>query len=167
MASWDSIPEAERPFQRRLMEVFAGFAEHTDAQVGKLVDGLDQLGVRDNTIILYIWGDNGSSAEGQKGSISELLAQNNVPNTIEQQMEAMTQDRRTAGPGRAQGRQHVPRRLGVGGQHALPFHQARGRALRRHPQPDASSPGRRGSSRTGRRGRSSTTSTTSCRPSTK
>ena len=89
MASWDSIPEAERPFQRRLMEVFAGFVEHTDAQVGKLVDGLEQLGLRDNTIILYIWGDNGSSAEGQKGSVSELLAQNNIPNTIQQQMAAL------------------------------------------------------------------------------
>ena len=89
MASWDSIPEAERPLQRRLMEVFAGFVEHTDAQVGKLVVGLEQLGLRDNTIILYIWGDNGSSAEGQKGSISELLAQNNIPNTIEQQTEAL------------------------------------------------------------------------------
>ena len=91
LASWDSIPESERPFQRRLMEVFAGFVEHTDAQVGKLVDGLDQLGVRDNTIILYVWGDNGSSAEGQKGSVSELLAQNNVSNTIEQQMAAMNE----------------------------------------------------------------------------
>jgi len=90
MASWDSLSESERPFQRRLMEVFAGFVEHTDAQVGKLVDGLEQLGVRDNTIILYIWGDNGSSAEGQKGTVSELLAQNNIPNTIEQQIEAMT-----------------------------------------------------------------------------
>src|SRR5271166_1350462 len=90
MAGWDSIPESERPFQRRLMEVFAGFVEHTDAQVGKLVDGLERIGVRENTIILYIWGDNGSSAEGQKGSISELLAQNNIPNTIEQQMAALT-----------------------------------------------------------------------------
>src|SRR5271165_3792072 len=89
MASWDSIPEAERPFQRRLMEVFAGFVEHTDAQVGKMVDGLEELGLRDNTLILYIWGDNGSSAEGQKGSVSELLAQNNVPNTIEQQIAAL------------------------------------------------------------------------------
>ena len=89
MASWDSIPAAERPFQRRLMEVFAGFVEHTDAQVGKLVDGLEELGLRDNTIILYIWGDNGSSAEGQKGSVSELLAQNNIPNTIEQQLAAL------------------------------------------------------------------------------
>ena len=89
MASWDNIPEAEKPFQRRLMEVFAGFVEHTDTQVGKLVDGLEQLGVRDNTIILYVWGDNGSSAEGQKGSVSELLAQNNVSNTIEQQLAAL------------------------------------------------------------------------------
>src|SRR5271167_4718159 len=67
MPAWDSIPESERPFQRRLMEVFAGFAEHVDAQVGKVIDGLDELGIRDNTIILYIWGDNGSSAEGQNG----------------------------------------------------------------------------------------------------
>ena len=89
MASWDSIPESERPFQRRLMEVFAGFVEHTDAQVGKLVDGLEQLGERDNTLILYVWGDNGSSAEGQKGSVSELLAQNNISNTIEQQLNAL------------------------------------------------------------------------------
>ncbi len=89
MASWDSIPEAERPFQRRLMEVFAGFVEHTDAQVGKLIDELDREGLRDNTIILYIWGDNGASAEGQNGSISELLAQNQIPNTMQQQLEAL------------------------------------------------------------------------------
>ena len=89
MAAWDSIPEAEKPFQRRLMEVYAGFVEHTDAQVGKLELGLEKLGLRDNTIILYIWGDNGSSAEGQRGSISELLAQNNIPNTIEQQTGAL------------------------------------------------------------------------------
>ena len=89
MAAWDSIPDAEKPFQRRLMEVYAGFVEHTDAQVGKLEQGLEKLGLRDNTIILYIWGDNGSSAEGQKGSISELLAQNNIPNTIEQQTGAL------------------------------------------------------------------------------
>ena len=89
MASWDSIPESQRPFQRRLMEVFAGFVEHTDAQVGRLVDGIDQLGLRDNTIIFYIFGDNGSSAEGQNGTISELLAQNMIPNTIEQQLAAL------------------------------------------------------------------------------
>ncbi len=89
MASWDSIPESQRPFQRRLMEVFAGFIEHVDAQVGRLVDGLDEMGLRDNTIIFYVFGDNGSSAEGQNGTISELLAQNKIPNTIEQQIAAL------------------------------------------------------------------------------
>ena len=89
MASWDSIPETERPFQRRLMEVYAGFTEHVDVQVGKLVDELDRLGLRENTIIIYIWGDNGASAEGQMGSISELLAQNQIPNTLQQQLEAL------------------------------------------------------------------------------
>jgi arylsulfatase len=89
MPAWKDIPEAERSFQTRLMELYAGFCEHTDAQVGKLVDFLDQTGQRDNTIILYLWGDNGSSAEGQNGSISELLAQNQIPNTIAQQIKAL------------------------------------------------------------------------------
>jgi arylsulfatase A-like enzyme len=89
MAGWDSIPESERPFQRRLMEVFAGFVEHVDTQAGKVIDELDRLGVRDNTIVIYIFGDNGSSAEGQSGSISELLAQNQIPNTVQQQIEAL------------------------------------------------------------------------------
>ena len=89
MASWDDIPEEQRAFQRRLMEVFAGFMEHTDHQIGEMIDGLEQRGLRDNTIIFYIVGDNGSSAEGQQGSISELLAQNMIPNTVEQQMSAM------------------------------------------------------------------------------
>ena len=91
LAAWDSIPESERPFQRRLMEVFAGFVEHVDAQAGRVIDELDALGIRDDTIVFYIWGDNGSSAEGQNGSISELLAQNQIPNTVEQQLAALAQ----------------------------------------------------------------------------
>lgn len=89
MAAWDSIPANQRKFQTRLMEVFAGFVEHTDHQVGELVAGLEARGLRDNTLIFYIFGDNGSSAEGQQGSISELLAQNQIPNTIDQQMAAL------------------------------------------------------------------------------
>ena len=89
MASWDSIPASQRPFQLRLMEVFAGFVEHVDVQAGKLIDELERQGQRDNTLIFYIFGDNGSSAEGQNGSISELLAQNQIPNTVEQQIEAL------------------------------------------------------------------------------
>ena len=61
MASWDSIPKSQRPFQRRLMEVFAGFVEHTDAQVGRLIDGMEQLGLRENTIIFYIFASSEES----------------------------------------------------------------------------------------------------------
>ncbi len=89
LASWDSIPAAEREFQARLMEIFAGFTEHADAQAGKLIDGLERFGLRENTLVFYIFGDNGSSAEGQRGSISELLAQNNIPTTIGQQLAAL------------------------------------------------------------------------------
>jgi arylsulfatase A-like enzyme len=89
MPAWTDIPAAERAFQTRLMELYAGFCEHTDAQVGRLIDHLDETGQRDNTLIFYIWGDNGSSAEGQNGSISELLAQNQIPNTIRQQIQAL------------------------------------------------------------------------------
>ena len=89
MQSWESIPEDEKPFQRRLMEVAAGFAEHVDAQVGRIIDGMDKLGYGDNTLIFYIWGDNGSSAEGQDGTISELLAQNAIPTTVKQHIAAL------------------------------------------------------------------------------
>jgi arylsulfatase A-like enzyme len=67
MQAWDIIPEDERPFQRRLMEVAAGFAEHVDVQVGRLVDEIEKLGYGDNTLIFYIWGDNGSSSEYHAG----------------------------------------------------------------------------------------------------
>ncbi len=132
MASWDSIPESQRPFQRRLMEVFAGFVEHVDAQVGRLVDGLEALGVRDNTLIFYVFGDNGSSAEGQSGTISELLAQNMIPNTIEQQLAALDKIGGLDALGTAEDRQHVPCRLGLGRRHAVPLHQAGRLPFRRH-----------------------------------
>jgi arylsulfatase len=88
LASWDSIPENEKPFQRRLMEVYAGFASHADHNAGRIFDELDRLGYTSNTLIFYIWGDNGSSAEGQNGSISELLAQNGIPTKVQQHIKA-------------------------------------------------------------------------------
>ncbi len=91
MASWDSIPEAEKPFQRRLMEVFAGFTEHADYNVGRIISEIERQGKLDNTLIFYIWGDNGSSAEGLLGSISEKLAQNGIPTTISQHIEALNE----------------------------------------------------------------------------
>ncbi len=89
LQAWSDIPKEQHPFQLRLMEVFAGFVEHTDYQVGRLLDGLEGRGLKENTLVFYIFGDNGSSSEGQHGSISELLAQNNIPNTIDQQISAL------------------------------------------------------------------------------
>jgi arylsulfatase A-like enzyme len=89
MAAWDDIPDDQKPFQARLMEVCAGFAEHVDVQAGKVIDEIERLGYGDNTLIFYIWGDNGSSGEGQDGTISELLAQNGIPSTTEQHIAAL------------------------------------------------------------------------------
>jgi arylsulfatase len=89
LAAWDDIPEEEKPFQRRLMEVAAGFAEHVDVQIGRLLDEVEALGYADNTLVLYIWGDNGSSGEGQNGTISELLAQNAIPTTVDMHIAAL------------------------------------------------------------------------------
>ncbi|WP_396898703.1 arylsulfatase [Mycolicibacterium sp.] len=89
LAAWDDIPEDEKPFQRRLMEVAAGYAEHVDVQVGRIADELESLGYADNTLFFYIWGDNGSSGEGQNGTIAELLAQNGIPTTVRQHIDAL------------------------------------------------------------------------------
>jgi len=92
MERWQDIPESQREFQTRLMEVFAGFLEHTDVQYGRIVDELENLGIRDNTLIIYIHSDNGASAEGMMGSISELLAQNGMESTIDEHIEVLNRD---------------------------------------------------------------------------
>ena len=92
MQRWEDVPEEQRAFQTRLMEVYAGFLEHTDTQYGKIVDELEALGILDNTLIFYIGSDNGASAEGQAGTISELLAQNLMTTTIEEQLEVLARD---------------------------------------------------------------------------
>lgn len=89
LQGWDDIPDHQKPFQARLMEVCAGFGEHADVQAGRVVDELERLGYGDDTIVIYIWGDNGSSGEGQNGTISELLAQNMIPTTIDQHIAAL------------------------------------------------------------------------------
>ena len=89
LAAWDDIPDEEKPFHRRLMEVAAGYGEHVDVQIGRLIDEVDRLGYRDNTLVFYIWGDNGSSGEGQNGTVSEMLAQNGIPTTIDMHIRAL------------------------------------------------------------------------------
>jgi arylsulfatase len=71
--AWKDMPEAFKPFLRREMEVYAGFMEYTDHHVGRIVDGLKKLGILEDTLIYYIIGDNGASAEGGvNGCFSEM-----------------------------------------------------------------------------------------------
>ncbi len=91
MRAWEDIPAEERPFQERLMEVYAGFLEHTDVQVGKLIDELEARGIRDNTLILYIFSDNGADAQGWKGTVAELNAQNGIMSTVDEHMAVVEQ----------------------------------------------------------------------------
>jgi arylsulfatase len=64
------------------METFAGFATHTDEQVGRLVDALTSMGEMDNTLFVYIVGDNGASAEGgPEGAYNEMMALNGIIST--------------------------------------------------------------------------------------
>ncbi|MBV9323221.1 MAG: arylsulfatase, partial [Chloroflexi bacterium] len=74
---WEDMPPELRPVLARQMEVYAGFLEHTDHHVGRLVDALQDLDVLDDTLIYYIIGDNGASAEGTlNGTFNEMLSLN-------------------------------------------------------------------------------------------
>ncbi|HEY6758446.1 MAG TPA: arylsulfatase [Baekduia sp.] len=72
--AWDEMPEDLKPVLRRQMEVYAGFMEFTDHHVGRLVDALEQLEVLEDTLVFYIVGDNGASAEGTlNGTFNEMI----------------------------------------------------------------------------------------------
>src|SRR3984893_16640604 len=72
--AWEDMPEALKPVLRRQMEVYAGFMEYTDHHIGRLVDTLGKLNLLDNTLIYYIIGDNGASAEGTlNGTYNEMI----------------------------------------------------------------------------------------------
>jgi arylsulfatase len=77
--AWDAMPDALKPVLARQMEVYAGYLEHTDHHVGRLVDALEELGVLDDTLVFYIIGDNGASAEGTvNGTFNENFTFNGM-----------------------------------------------------------------------------------------
>lgn len=79
---WDTLSEDEKKLFRRMAEVFAGFSEYTDAQIGRIVDYLEETGQLDNTIIFYC-ADNGASGEGSSdGSVNENKFFNNYPDDL-------------------------------------------------------------------------------------
>lgn len=86
--NWDDLTADEKRLFERQMEVFAGFAEHTDYEIGRLVAALEERGELENTIFLYIVGDNGSSAEGGMiGMFNENTYFNGVQETLDMQLE--------------------------------------------------------------------------------
>lgn len=75
--AWEEMADDLKPVLARQMEVYAGFLEHTDHHVGRLVDALDDLGVLEDTLVYYIVGDNGASAEGTtRGTFNEYFMLN-------------------------------------------------------------------------------------------
>ena len=129
--AWDDMPDELKPVLARQMEVYAGFLEHTDHHIGRLVDALEDLGVLEDTLVYYIIGDNGACAEGT------------VNGTL--QRDVHLQRRRRARDARVHGRAHrrvrhadglqpLRGRLGARDGHALPVDQAGGLALGRNAQ---------------------------------
>jgi arylsulfatase A-like enzyme len=78
--AWDEMPATLHPVLAREMELYAGFLEQTDHEVGRLVDSLQDLGILEDTLVYYIIGDNGASAEGTlNGSFNEMAMLNGMP----------------------------------------------------------------------------------------
>jgi arylsulfatase len=89
---WDQLTEDEKRLFERQMEIFAGFAEHTDHEIGRLIDALEERGELDNTLIFYIVGDNGASAEGGMiGMFNENTYFNAVQETLDMQLSRIDQ----------------------------------------------------------------------------
>ncbi len=84
---WEKLTADEKKLFTRQMEVFAAFGEYTDSEIGRLVDAIGDVGQLDNTLIFYIVGDNGASAEGgMNGMFNEMTYFNGVPETVESVM---------------------------------------------------------------------------------
>jgi arylsulfatase A-like enzyme len=93
---WDTLSSDEQRLYARMMEVFAGFLEHTDHHIGRLIGFLERMGELDNTLVMLI-SDNGASSEGgPSGSVNESKFFNNVPEDLQQNLTAIDE---LGGPG--------------------------------------------------------------------
>ena len=87
LPAWDSLSDSEKQLYARQMEVYAGYQENCDWNVGRLLDAVGKMGELDNTLVFYIFGDNGASMEGTiTGSFNELTMQNGIALTPDQQL---------------------------------------------------------------------------------
>jgi len=85
---WDALSADEKKLFARQMEVYAGFGEYVDTEVGRLIDSIRDIGELDNTLVFYIVGDNGTSAEGgMNGLFNEMSYFNGVHETVADMLE--------------------------------------------------------------------------------
>lgn len=90
--AWESLTDAQKTLYARQMEVYCGFQENADWNVGRLLDAIEEMGDLDNTLVIYIWGDNGASLEGTNtGSFNEMTFLNGIMLDAEQQTELIEQ----------------------------------------------------------------------------
>jgi arylsulfatase A-like enzyme len=88
MPAWDSLSENSKRLFAHQMEVYAGYSENADHHVGRLLEAIEEMGELENTIVVWIWGDNGASLEGTPtGSFNEGTMVNGLPLTGEEQMQ--------------------------------------------------------------------------------
>jgi len=88
--AWETLSADEKKLYARQMEVFAGFLAHTDYWTGKLIDAARSLPGGENTMVIYVIGDNGSSAEGTlTGTLNNMMTQNGFPDNVERQLKEM------------------------------------------------------------------------------
>ncbi len=79
LRAWDSLNDQQKELYARMMEVYAGALAHMDHQINRIIDAVEETGELDNTLIIYLMGDNGASAEGSPdGLLNEMTFFNNI-----------------------------------------------------------------------------------------
>jgi Sulfatase len=90
MPAWESLDADRKKVYARMMEVYAAALSHADHQIGRILDAIEEMGKLDNTLVIYIQGDNGASAEGTpQGLLNETAIMNNIPEDFSQVLKRM------------------------------------------------------------------------------
>ncbi|MGO8842067.1 MAG: arylsulfatase [Methyloceanibacter sp.] len=83
--AWDSLSADQKKVYAHMMEVYAAALSYCDTQMGRILDAITDMGELDNTLVIYIQGDNGASAEGTpQGLLNEMSIFNNIPEDFSQ-----------------------------------------------------------------------------------
>ena len=155
LPAWNTLTAEQQRVYARMMEVYAGYLEQTDYNIGRVIEAIRQTGQLDNTLVIYIAGDNGAMAEGSpQGLLNEMTFFNGVPEDLNEVLKRVDDGTwKTYNHDRPPGHTEV---------YSVPVDQADRQPLGEHAE-SWSSPGRRGSQPRESCGRSGTIVSTSCR----